>query len=54
MPAFGFSPMANTPILLHEHNEYLDVGVYLEVATNFSLKFPSFFFFGFVDSNFVF
>eukprot|EP00008_Paramoeba_atlantica_P011317 CAMPEP_0201491732 /NCGR_PEP_ID=MMETSP0151_2-20130828/30981_1 /ASSEMBLY_ACC=CAM_ASM_000257 /TAXON_ID=200890 /ORGANISM="Paramoeba atlantica, Strain 621/1 / CCAP 1560/9" /LENGTH=444 /DNA_ID=CAMNT_0047878227 /DNA_START=69 /DNA_END=1403 /DNA_ORIENTATION=- len=30
VPAFGFSPMANTPILLHEHNEYLDVGVYLE------------------------
>ena len=23
--------MANSPILLHEHNEYIDVGVYLEV-----------------------
>lgn len=21
IPAFGFSPMANTPILLHDHNE---------------------------------
>lgn len=21
LPAFGFSPMANTPILLHDHNE---------------------------------
>lgn len=29
-PAFGFSPMCNTPILLHEHNEYIDVGVFLE------------------------
>ena len=30
IPAFGFSPMANTPILLHEHNEYIDEGVFLE------------------------
>jgi aminoacylase len=30
VPAFGFSPMANTPILLHEHNEYIDEGVFLE------------------------
>ena len=22
-PAFGFSPMRNTPILLHEHNEWI-------------------------------
>jgi aminoacylase len=21
LPAFGFSPMANTPVLLHDHNE---------------------------------
>eukprot|EP00668_Euglena_longa_P000374 GGOE01000480.1.p1 GENE.GGOE01000480.1~~GGOE01000480.1.p1 ORF type:complete len:492 (-),score=115.99 GGOE01000480.1:156-1553(-) len=30
IPAFGFSPLANTPILLHEHNEYIDEGVFLE------------------------
>ncbi len=23
--AYGFSPMSNTPILLHEHNEYLSI-----------------------------
>lgn len=28
--AFGFSPIRNSPILLHEHNEYLDESVYLE------------------------
>jgi len=30
IPAFGFSPMANSPILLHEHDEYLERGVFLE------------------------
>lgn len=28
--AIGFSPMRNSPCLLHEHNEYLDEAVYLE------------------------
>eukprot|EP01041_Mallomonas_annulata_P003634 gene3634-7242_t len=28
--AFGFSPIRNSPILLHEHNEYLDENVFLE------------------------
>ena len=28
--AFGFSPMRNIPILLHEHNEYIDIDVFLE------------------------
>jgi hypothetical protein len=30
IPAFGFSPMKNCPILLHEHNEYIPVSTYLE------------------------
>ncbi|KAK4746643.1 hypothetical protein SAY87_025680 [Trapa incisa] len=30
LPAIGFSPMANTPILLHDHNEYLDQAEYLK------------------------
>jgi aminoacylase len=30
IPAFGFSPMSNTPILLHEHNEFLKDTVYLK------------------------
>lgn len=30
IPAFGFSPMANTPILLHDHNEFLNKGEYLK------------------------
>ncbi|XP_059075981.1 uncharacterized protein LOC131032183 isoform X1 [Cryptomeria japonica] len=28
--AFGFSPMANTPILLHDHNEFLNEAEYLK------------------------
>lgn len=30
IPTFGFSPMKNTPILLHDHNEFLKDTVYLE------------------------
>nr|XP_043638476.1 aminoacylase-1-like [Erigeron canadensis] len=30
IPAFGFSPMRNTPILLHDHNEFLKDAVFLE------------------------
>ncbi|GAV84114.1 Peptidase_M20 domain-containing protein/M20_dimer domain-containing protein [Cephalotus follicularis] len=30
IPALGFSPMTNTPILLHDHNEFLKDTVYLK------------------------
>ncbi|CAI9296213.1 unnamed protein product [Lactuca saligna] len=30
IPTFGFSPMKNTQILLHDHNEYLEETVFLE------------------------
>ncbi|XP_027148940.1 aminoacylase-1-like [Coffea eugenioides] len=30
IPTIGFSPMRNTPILLHDHNEFLKDSVYLE------------------------
>ncbi|KAJ6309479.1 hypothetical protein OIU77_015276 [Salix suchowensis] len=30
LPAFGFSPMANTPKLLHDHNEFLNQDEYLK------------------------
>jgi aminoacylase len=30
IPAFGFSPMRKTPMLLHEHNECIDEAVFLE------------------------
>ncbi|XP_050213576.1 uncharacterized protein LOC126664979 [Mercurialis annua] len=30
IPVFGFSPMANTPILLHDHNEFLKDTVFLK------------------------
>lgn len=33
IPALGFSPMRNTPILLHDHNEYIDQGVFAEGIT---------------------
>jgi aminoacylase len=30
LPALGFSPINNTPILLHDHNEFLDEAVFLK------------------------
>ncbi|KAI3980271.1 hypothetical protein MKX01_028279 [Papaver californicum] len=30
LPAIGFSPMINTPILLHDHNEFLNQAEYLK------------------------
>lgn len=29
IPAIGFSPMNNTPVLLHDHNEFLKADTYL-------------------------
>lgn len=29
-PTIGFSPMNNTPVLLHDHNEFLNAGVFLK------------------------
>lgn len=33
IPAFGFSPMANTPVLLHDHNEFLNAKEYIKGIT---------------------
>ena len=30
IPTFGFSPMPNTPILLHDHNEFLNENIFLK------------------------
>lgn len=30
IPAFGFSPMNNTPVLLHDHNEFLNESIFLK------------------------
>ena len=30
IPALGFSPMNNTPVLLHDHNEFLNEAVFLK------------------------
>jgi aminoacylase len=30
VPAFGFSPMRKTPMLLHDHNEFIGEEVFLE------------------------
>ncbi|KAG6786177.1 hypothetical protein POTOM_007772 [Populus tomentosa] len=30
IPTFGFSPMTNTPILLHDHNEFLKDTIFLK------------------------
>lgn len=29
IPAIGFSPIYNTPVLLHDHDEFLGADVYL-------------------------
>jgi aminoacylase len=29
IPAFGFSPINHTPILLHDHNEFLNEKIFL-------------------------
>lgn len=29
IPAIGFSPMINTPVLLHDHDEFLHADMYL-------------------------
>lgn len=29
IPALGFMPMPNTPVLLHDHDEFLNADVYL-------------------------
>lgn len=45
IPAIGFSPMANTPILLHDHNEFLNKEEYLkgiEVYVSILKAFASF------------
>ncbi|KAM0049167.1 putative N-acyl-aliphatic-L-amino acid amidohydrolase [Helianthus debilis subsp. tardiflorus] len=45
VPAIGFSPMANTPILLHDHNEFLNKEEYLkgiEVYESIIKSFASF------------
>lgn len=30
IPALGFSPIVNTPVLLHDHDEFLNEKVFLE------------------------
>ena len=30
IPALGFSPMNNTPVLLHDHNEFLNENVFMK------------------------
>lgn len=30
IPAIGFSPMNHTPILLHDHNEFLNEKIFLK------------------------
>lgn len=41
IPAFGFSPMTNTPILLHEHDEYLHRDVFLQGIDIYSQLIPA-------------
>jgi len=40
IPSYGFSPMKNSPILLHEHNEYLDIDVFKEGVGVYTTLLP--------------
>eukprot|EP00834_Sanchytrium_tribonematis_P006580 NODE_498_length_6794_cov_0.318250.p1 type:complete len:396 gc:universal NODE_498_length_6794_cov_0.318250:107-1294(+) len=39
IPAFGISPIRNTPVLLHAHDEYLTVDGYMEGITFYQVLF---------------
>ncbi|KAF2904640.1 hypothetical protein ILUMI_01524 [Ignelater luminosus] len=41
IPAIGFSPMNNTPVLLHDHNEYLNKDVFLRGIEIYSALIPA-------------
>lgn len=41
MPALGFSPINRTPILLHDHNEFLEEGVFLRGIDIYQSIIPS-------------
>ncbi|XP_015521691.1 aminoacylase-1-like [Neodiprion virginianus] len=41
IPAIGFSPMNNTPILLHDHNEYLNKDVFLRGVEIYTELIPA-------------
>uniref|UniRef100_A0A183CHP8 M20_dimer domain-containing protein n=1 Tax=Globodera pallida TaxID=36090 RepID=A0A183CHP8_GLOPA len=40
IPAIGFSPMINTPILLHDHNEFLNERVFLRGVQLYAKMVP--------------
>ena len=41
MPALGFSPINRTPILLHDHNEFLDESIFLHGITIYEAIIPA-------------
>lgn len=41
IPAIGFSPMNRTPILLHDHNEFLNEQVFLKGIHVFERLIPA-------------
>ena len=41
LPALGFSPINQTPILLHDHNEFLDESVFLRGIDIYEAIIPS-------------
>jgi len=41
LPALGFSPINQTPILLHDHNEFLDESVFLRGIDIYETIIPS-------------
>lgn len=40
VPCFGFSPMANTPVLLHDHDEFVGVDTFLAGISGYEKMIP--------------
>lgn len=41
IPALGFSPMNNTPVLLHDHDEFIGADTYLRGIDIYEKLIPS-------------
>eukprot|EP00618_Florenciella_parvula_P009499 CAMPEP_0119507856 /NCGR_PEP_ID=MMETSP1344-20130328/27636_1 /TAXON_ID=236787 /ORGANISM="Florenciella parvula, Strain CCMP2471" /LENGTH=95 /DNA_ID=CAMNT_0007544527 /DNA_START=39 /DNA_END=326 /DNA_ORIENTATION=+ len=41
IPCFGFSPLSNSPVLLHEHNEYVHEAVFIAGISVYEQLLPA-------------
>jgi aminoacylase len=41
VPALGFSPLPNTPVLLHDHNEFVNEATFLKGIDIYACLIPA-------------